>query len=918
MRTFFNNHHFRNMKYAFVFGRAGGFRRLFLLLLLVPAVMFAQKSSKKGSVEELAAWMQGTYSSYAQSVSDTAYFNITLSMHPIWQSRTDGKWLYVEQAVAAMQYRPYRQRVYQLLEKGKNTFESRVYTLPNPERFIGQWNNAGLFSQLTPDSLTLRDGCAITLRKKGNAYTGQTNATTCPSDLRGAAYATSKVALTANTLNSWDQGFDNSGKQVWGATKGPYLFVKPAPNSPLQYPAAKRLPQTDNYHGTNVNDPYRWMEEENNPDVKKWVTAENELTNKYIANTGFKPALENQLKQYFNYPKMSSPEKHGDYYYFYKNTGLQNHSVLYRQKGLDATPEVFLDPNNFSPDGSVSLSMTAFSHDNRYMTYATSVGGSDWREFRIIDLQTGNTLPEKLENIKFSGADWLKDGFFYTRFEKPEEGKELSSANQSARIYYHKAGTPQADDVLVYENNDNPKLRMGISVTNDEDYVILSLSEGSASGNSLFYALAGKWQNGFNPLISSFEHNFSVVDNIADKLLIETNYKAPNYRLILIDPSNPTEQNWTELVPEKPDAVLDNALFANNKLLLAYMKDVSSRLYIYNLAGQPETEITLPALGIANGFSADRDEPVFFYSFESFMYPPTIFKYDFSGSAPAVFYKPEIPFNFDDYETQQVFYPSKDGTLVPMFITHRKKIPLNGQHPCLLYSYGGFNISRIPEFKPENLPFYAGGGIYTVANLRGGAEYGETWHKAGMLEKKQNVFDDYIAAAQYLISHGYTRPEKLAATGRSNGGLLIGAVMNQRPDLFAVALPVVGVMDMLRFHKFTIGWAWVSEYGSADNPQQFPFLYAYSPYHNIQPQLKYPATLVMTADRDDRVVPAHSYKYTAALQHAYKGPNPMLIRIDTMSGHGGGGQGKTTTQFIQTYSDVWSFVFKNLGMYPAP
>jgi len=902
-----------------VCGKAAYCAGLLFFFLLLPAMAFAQKKEKKTSLEELVQWMQGTYSSYTQSVADTDYFNITLNMHPIWQTRTDGKWLYVEQAVAAMQYRPYRQRVYQIVRKGKNTFESRVYTLPKPERFVGQWNNTALFEGFTPDSLTLRDGCTISLSKKGNAYIGQTNATTCPSDLRGAAYATSKVTLTATTLNSWDQGFDETGKQVWGAVKGPYRFAKALPAAPLQYPPAKRIQQTDDYHGTTVADPYRWMEDENGPDTRQWVAAQNELTAGYINQTGFKQPLEHQLQQYFNYPKMSSPRKQGAYYYFFKNNGLQNHSVLYRQKDLNTQPEVFLDPNTFSADGSVSLSVISFSHDNRYLAYATSVGGSDWREFRIIDLQSNQTLPEKLDNIKFSGAAWYKDGFFYTRYAKPVAGKELSATNEAARIFYHKTGTPQTEDVLVYESKDNPRLSFGAMVTSDEKYIILSVSEGSASGNSLFYALADKWQFGFNPLISSFEHNFSVVDNVAGKLLVETNYKAPNYRLVLIDPANPTEQNWTELVPEKPNAVLDNAYLANNKLLLSYMQDVSSRLYIYNLTnGQPETEITLPALGIAGNISADKDEPVFFYTFESFIYPPTIFKYDFSDSSTIVFYKPEIPFNFDDYVTEQVFYPSKDGTQVPMFITHRKKIPLNGQHPCLLYSYGGFNISRIPEFKPENLPFYASGGIYAVANLRGGAEYGETWHKAGMLEKKQNVFDDYIAAAQYLIKNGYTRSKKLAATGRSNGGLLIGAVMNQQPDLFAVALPVVGVMDMLRFHKFTIGWAWVSEYGSADNARQFPFLYAYSPYHNIKPQLKYPATLVMTADRDDRVVPAHSYKYTAALQYAYKGPNPILIRIDTMSGHGGGGQGKTTAQLIETYAEVWSFVFKNLGMYPAP
>lgn len=888
--------------------------RLAIGLMFVCILAFAQqKPEKNAGLDLLFTYMQGNFSSYEQALSDTSYLNITLSMQPIWQDRTDGKWLYVEQAVAGMQYRPYRQRVYQLVATGANSFESRTFTLPTPEKFVGQGNNHKVFAQITPQDLLPRTGCTIYLTKKGNSFTGATKGKGCPSDLRGAAYATSKVTITPTQLLSWDQGFNKSGKQVWGATKGAYRFNKIPASEPLSYPDAKREAVTDNYHGTIVADPYRWLEDENSPDTKNWIAQQNQLTQNYLQNIGYQEPLSKQLEQYYNFPKQSSPKKEGNYYYFYKNDGLQNHSVLYRIKDLNAQPEVFIDPNTFSPDGSVSLTFTSFSKDKRYVAYGTSVGGSDWREFHIMDTETKTLLPETLQHIKFSGAAWYKNGFFYTRYQAAEKGKELSAKNEAARIYYHKVGTPQTEDVLVYENPDKPKQSAGLSVTHDEQWLLLTISEGSASGNALHIAQADKWQQGFKPVVSGFDHSFSVIDHVNGKLLTLTNYQAPNYRLIAIDPFNPDEKNYLTLIAEQPHRVLDNVFMTNGKLLAVFMQDVTSRLQIFDLNGAPQQEIPLPALGITGGFSTDKEEPQFFFNFESYMYPPTIFKYDFTTQNASVYYKAAINFNFEDYETRQVFFSSKDGAKIPMFITHRKNIPLNGQHPCLLYSYGGFNIARIPEFKPENLPFYAAGGIYAVANLRGGSEYGEEWHKAGMLEKKQNVFDDYIAAAEYLIENGYTQPQKLAATGRSNGGLLMGAVMNQRPDLFAVALPVVGVMDMLRFHKFTIGWAWVSEYGSSDNPQQFNFLYPYSPYHNINPQLNYPATLVMTAERDDRVVPAHSYKYTANLQHQYKGNNPILIRIESKSGHG---SGRTTRQYIDTYADVWSFVFRHLNMFP--
>lgn len=881
------------------------------------ADLLAQKSGNNKDLELLVSWMQGSYNSYQQSLSDTNYLNIVLEMHPVWQHRTDGKWLYVEQSVAENTSRPYRQRIYQIVAKGKNSFESRIYTLPQPERYVGQWSNQTLFNQINPQVLTQLKGCAVTLKKNNQTFTGQTGIKSCPSELKSAAYATSKVTITENSLSSWDQGFDQTGKQVWGAENGPYQFIKTPNQLPMKYPDARVDNQTDNYFGTIVADPYRWMEDENSAETQQWINQQNNLTNQYLESTGFQNVLSEQLTRLINYPKVSAPRKQGDYYYFFKNNGLQNHSVFYRQKGLTAAPEKFLDPNTFSEDGSVALTTTSFSKDYKYMVYGTSLGGSDWQTFQVLEVESGKPMSDTLHNIKFSGAAWYKNGFFYTRFDQPEKGKELSAKNEAARVFYHKIGTPQSEDILVYENKQNPRLSFWVSVTEDEQFILLSVSSGSSSGNALYYAYSEKWKSGFYPIMSSTDQSLAVVDNLNDKLLVKTNYKAPNYRLVLIDPRKPEEQFWKTVLAEQTDAVLDNVYSANGNLLVEYMKDVNSHLRIYTTDGVFLRDIPLPGIGIAGGISADKKEPVCFYSFESFLYPPTIFKYDLTTHQNEVFYQPEIDFDFSDFETKQVFYRSKDGTKVPMFITHKKGISLNSQHPCLLYSYGGFNISRIPEFKIENLPFYQSGGIYAVANLRGGSEYGEEWHKAGMLEKKQNVFDDYIAAAEYLIKEGYTRPQKLAATGRSNGGLLIGAVMNQRPELFAVALPVVGVMDMLRFHKFTIGWAWVSEYGSSDNAEQFKFLYPYSPYHNIRPGLPYPATMVMTAQRDDRVVPAHSYKYTARLQHDNTGNQPQLIRIESMSGHGGGGQGKTVKQIIDTYTDVWSFVFKHLGMFPV-
>jgi prolyl oligopeptidase len=686
----------------------------------------------------------------------------------------------------------------------------------------------------------------------------------------------------------------------------------PAAMPSLNYPNAKREPISDNYHGTMVADPYRWLEDENSADTHNWIAAQNMLTQDYLSHIDTRPQFKKRLTELWNYTKYGVPYKKGAYYYFSKNDGLQNHDIIYRQKTWSDTPEIFLDPNQFSTDGTVSLANLSFSKNGNIACYATSEGGSDWQTFHVIRTEASRALPEKLQHIKFSDAAWLgNEGFFYSRYPAPQAGKDLSEQNVASKVYFHAINTKQTQDILVFEDNKNPQISYNAQVTQNGKYIILYATDGAASGNALYYMTSDQWQTQkFKPLIANFTHIYSVIDNIGEQLLVMTNLHADRFQVVLIDPKKPDEKNWKTLIPEQNE-VLEAIYYTKKHLVTQYMKDVSSRLYLYDQNGKREGEITLPTLGIVSNIWASEQGDELYYQFESFLYPPTIFKYDFATAQSTIWHKPDIKFNFDDYETQQVFYKSKDGTSIPLFITKHKNTVLNGQNPTLLYGYGGFNIARKPEFKVENLPFYEKGGVYAVANLRGGSEYGEAWHKAGMFDKKQNVFDDYIAAAQYLIDQKYCSPQTLAATGRSNGGLLMGAVMNQRPDLFAVALPTVGVMDMLRYQKFTIGWAWVSEYGSSDNAEQFNYLYAYSPYHGIAADKPYPATLCLTAERDDRVVPAHSFKYIAQLQHLYKGKQPQLIRIEKQSGHGAG---KTINARIDTYADIWAFVFKHLAI----
>jgi prolyl oligopeptidase len=682
----------------------------------------------------------------------------------------------------------------------------------------------------------------------------------------------------------------------------------------LTYPATKKVDVVDDYFGTKVADPYRWLEDDNSPEVAAWVAAENKLTGEYLSQIPYRKALFDRLSQLYNYPKYSAPTRRGNQFVFSKNDGLQNQSVYYIQKGLDGTPELLLDPNKFSTDGTSRLGSFGLSRDGKYLAYGISQGGSDWNEIRVLDVATKRPLDDRLEWVKFSGASWKGDeGFYYNRYPAPADGKKMAAANQFQKVYYHKIGTPQSEDVLVYENNDHPGMFNGVRVSDDMrfEYITHSDAASGKKGNSLLFRDISKGETEFTPVIAEIgDDDYGVVDNIGGKFLIETNHEAPNGKVVLYDP---TTKTWKDVVPEKPEP-LEGANTVGGKLIVTYLKDVTTRAYVYGLDGKLENEITLPGPGSAGGFGGRMDDKFTFYSFTSFNTPPTIYKYDIATKKSSVFRTVTIPgFNSANYETKEVFYNSKDGTRVPMFITYKKGIKLDGNNPTLLYAYGGFNITTSPAFSALRIALLEQGVVYASANIRGGGEYGEKWHEAGTKLQKQNVFDDFIAAAEYLIREKYTSPSRLGIEGASNGGLLVGAVTNQRPDLFRAVHQHAGVMDMLRFHKFTIGNAWISDYGSSEqNEAQFKALYAYSPVHNIKPGTVYPSILISTADHDDRVVPAHSFKYAAALQAAQAGDNPIIIRIDTNSGHGA----SSTTKQLEQTADIDAFFFYNLGVTP--
>jgi prolyl oligopeptidase len=687
-----------------------------------------------------------------------------------------------------------------------------------------------------------------------------------------------------------------------------FLSIPLVSMSQLKYPESKKIDHTDTYHGETVADPYRWLEDDRSAETGAWVQAQNKVAEAYLAQIPFRKQFKDRLEKVYNYPKYSAPSKKGEWFYFYKNNGLQNQSALYRQKGLAGTPELVLDPNTLSTDGTTRLMQFSISKNGKFAAYALSKGGSDWQEIFVMDLQTLKTLTDKVEWVKISSIAWQGDGFYYSKYPKPE-GSALAAKNENHQVWYHTLKTGQAADQKIYEDVANGQRFHTLSTSEDEKYAFLYLSDRSKGldGNAIMYQT--KDQKSFKAIKAEITNNsYSFIDEVNGKFIIQTNENAPNEKLMWFDVKT---EKWTEMLAEKTEP-LQSVSTAGGKMFVSYLKDVSTQVQVYSLSGKLENVVSLPGIGTASGFGGEKNDTHVFYTFTSFIYPPSIFRYEIETKKSAIFRKAEVDFVPADFETKQVFYKSKDGTKIPMFIVFKKGIKLNGQNPTILYGYGGFNISLNPGFSPLLIPFLEQGGIYATANLRGGSEYGEKWHEQGMKLKKQNVFDDFIAAGEFLIAEKYCDSGHLALRGGSNGGLLVGAVVNQRPDLAKVAIPQVGVMDMLRFQKFTIGWNWIADYGSSENREEYKVIKAYSPLHNIKMGINYPATMITTADHDDRVVPAHSFKYAAALQEIAGGSskNPLLIRIDTNSGHGA----SNTQKNLESTADIYGFIFYNMGV----
>lgn len=676
------------------------------------------------------------------------------------------------------------------------------------------------------------------------------------------------------------------------------------------YPKTEKIDQKDDYFGTTVEDPYRWLEDDLSEQTKQWVTAQNEVTQDYLEQIPFRNAIHERLESLWNYEKEGAPFKEGDYIYYYKNDGLQNQYVLYRKKGDDGQEEVFLDPNKFSDDGTTSLGGISFSKDGSLVAYQISEGGSDWRKVIIWKTADKTVVGDTLVDVKFSGLAWRgNDGIYYSSYDKPEEGSALSAMTDQHKLFFHQLNTAQADDELIFGGAATPRRYIGARLTEDERYLVVSAAN-ATSGNELYIQDLSNPDAGFVTVVDNMEKNHTVVDNDASKLFIYTELDAPNGRVVTADAAQPQPSNWETLIPET-EQVLSPSI-GGGKIFANYLKDATSLVKQYDREGKLEREIELPGVGSASGFTAKAEDNDLYYSFTSYVNPGTIYKYDIASGESAVYKNSAMKFDPSPYESKQVFYTSKDGTKVPMIITYKKGITLDGTNPTLLYGYGGFNISLTPSFSTSNVILLEQGGVYAVANLRGGGEYGENWHVAGTKMNKQNVFDDFIAAAEYLMDEKYTSPERLAIAGGSNGGLLVGASMTQRPELFKVAFPAVGVLDMLRYHKFTAGAGWAFDYGtSEDSKEMFDYLHEYSPYHALKPETAYPATMVTTADHDDRVVPAHSFKFAARLQAYHQGHNPVLIRIDTKAGHGAG---KSTAMVIAEQTDKWAFMFQNMGV----
>jgi len=691
-----------------------------------------------------------------------------------------------------------------------------------------------------------------------------------------------------------------------------------AQDTKLNYPKAAKGPVTDDYHGTTVPDPYRWLEDDvrNSKDVAGWVEAQNAVTQSYLAAIPERDVIKKRITELWNYERYSAPSKTGGKYFFSKNDGLQNQAVLYVQDTLDSEPRLLLDPNAMSKDGTVALAGFVVSDDGKYAAFGVAEAGSDWNVWKVLDIATGKPLADELKWIKFSGASWTKDskGFFYSRFPETTGEAKFQSLNENMKLYYHRLGTPQADDVLVYERPDHPKWGVGGGVSEDGRYLIISVNDGTTSRKArILYKDLLEPYGLPTALIDNHENKYQFISNDGLVFYFKTENDAPKGRLVAIDIRQPEKKNWKTIIPEAKET-LEGVDLVGGVFLASYLQDAKTIVKAYQIDGTFLRDVALPGIGTASGFGGKKGDPETFYTFTSFNTPTASYRYDVLTGQSKLLKQPKVKFSSDDYEVKQVFYPSKDGTRIPMFIAHKKGLKLDGSNPTLLYGYGGFNISLTPAFSVGRLQWMEMGGVLAVANLRGGGEYGDAWHRAGTKLQKQNVFDDFITAAEYLIKEKYTSPAKLAIQGGSNGGLLVGACMTQRPDLFGACLPAVGVMDMLRFQKFTAGRYWVDDYGSSDNKEEFPALFKYSPYHNLKPGTKYPATLVTTADTDDRVVPGHSFKFTARLQECHVGGPPVLARIETKAGHGAG---KPTAKVIEEAADLWSFLVKNLGMTPT-
>lgn len=673
------------------------------------------------------------------------------------------------------------------------------------------------------------------------------------------------------------------------------------------YPETKKIEHSDTYHGVEISDPYRWLENDTSQETEAWVKTENELTFGFLSKIPFRDKIRKRMDDLLNYSRQTSPYRVGNYYFIKKNNGLQNQDVIYFKEGLNGEEMVFLDPNQFSEDGTVTFNISGYSDDNEKIILSKSEAGSDWRMLITYEISSKTSIGDTLRWIKFSGADWYNGGFYYSRYPEPESGSDYSASNSFHSVYYHKIGQEQSKDKLVFQDKEHANRYHWVNMTDDKKYLVLYVAEGT-DGYECYFRKADRSES-FTPLFTGFDHKNSIVDHINGRFIVKTDIDAENYRLISVDPNNPSKENWIEIIPEK-ETLLQSVSSAGGFLFLKYLENACNKVYRMSMESKELIEIDLPPAGSISGFGGKVEDSILFYSYSSFTSPGRIYKYDVESNTSSVYFESDLDFNMDDYESKQLFYTSKDGSKISMFLVHKKGIQFDGNNPCMLYGYGGFNISLTPNFSTSRLVWLENGGIFAMPNLRGGGEYGEAWHKAGMLLNKQNVFDDFIAAAEFLIKEKYTSSEKLVISGRSNGGLLVGAVMTQRPNLMKVALPGVGVLDMLRYHKFTVGHGWIPEYGSSDDEVYFKNLLSYSPLHNIKENTEYPATLIYTGDHDDRVVPAHSFKFAATLQEKSKGQNPILIRIETQAGHG---SGKPISKRLDEEADKMAFSFYCIG-----